>query len=376
MLSKELDTGATIYQVTQGDRLVSNIYCERPFCSLDSKRFLYARQRDGNGGDNTPHWEYLLCDFGSWKEEVVGVGFHQVSISYGNDFYFQRPKSQRELEFVRLDLATGCLEPIWACDKRTGHVGHPTVSPDGRRLAFHYPISFDPQSFGVAVVNLETGEQEIVFEHPHLCNAHLQFHPTDNRTLLVQLNRGCEFTSTGKRLKLAGDEGATLLLLDAVSGKTEALEIGKPHTPRITGHQVWLGQTDKVIATVAPEAPYEGAPNKGSVVSVRSGEACRQLGTGMVLNHIGSTPCGRYFFGDRIARDTIAVGSPITGKTVVIHEGPAEDLGGSPFGQQSHPHAYLTPDFRWMVFNSDQTGRPQVYVVRIPAEVLHGLHGD
>jgi len=81
MLSKDLDTGATIYQVTPGDRLVSKIYCERPFCSLDSKRFLYARQRDGNGGDNTPNWEYLLCDFGSWKEEVAGVGFHQVSIS-------------------------------------------------------------------------------------------------------------------------------------------------------------------------------------------------------------------------------------------------------------------------------------------------------
>ena len=202
----------------------------------------------------------------------------------------------------------------------------------------------------MAVVNLETGEQETVFEHPHLCNAHLQFHPTDNRTVLVQLNRACECTSTGKRLKLAGDEGATLLLLDAVSGKTEALEIGKPHTPSITGHQVWLDQTDKVIATVAPEAPYEAAPNKGSVVSVRSGEACRPIGTGMVLNHIGSTPCGRYFFGDSITRDTIAVGSPITGKTVVIHEGPAEDLGGSSFGQQSHPHAYLTPDFRWMFF--------------------------
>lgn len=374
MLSRELDTGATIYQITQENQLVSNIYCERPFCSLDSKRFLYARQLEGGGTDNARHWEYLLCDFGSWEQEVVGEGFHQVSLSYGNDFYFQRPKSDGELEFVRLDLATGNLEPVWACDKGTGHVGHPTVSPDGRLLAYHYPISFDPQSFGVAVVNLETGERETVFEHPHLCNAHLQFHPTDNRTLLVQLNRGCEYTKEGKRLKLVGEEGAMLLLLDAVSGETEALEIGKPHTPRITGHQTWLGKTGEVIATVAPEAPYDAAPDKGSVVSVRSGEACRQLGTGMVLNHIGSTPCGRYFFGDRIPRDTLAVGSPSTGKTVVIHEGPKEDSGGSPFGQQSHPHAYLTPDFRWMVFNSDQTGRPQIYVCQIPAELLNGLH--
>ena len=134
--------------------------------------------------------------------------------------------------------------------------------------------------------------------------------------------------------------------------------------------------TDEVIATVAPEAPYDAAPDKGSVVSLRSGDACRQLGTGMVLNHIGSTPCGRYFYGDRVTRDTIAVGSPSTGKTVVIHEGPEEDPGGSPFGQHSHPHAYLTPDFRWMVFNSDQTGRPQIYACQIPVELLHGLDSD
>lgn len=49
MLKTNLDNGVVVHQVTQGQRLVSNLYCERPFCSADSRRFLYARQSAGEG---------------------------------------------------------------------------------------------------------------------------------------------------------------------------------------------------------------------------------------------------------------------------------------------------------------------------------------
>lgn len=373
MLKTQLANGVVIHQITQEERLVSNIYCERPFCSADSKRFLYARHLSGEGSaERLINCEYVLCEFGTWKEEVVGTGFFQLTISYGNDFYFERPKSNGQLEFVRLDFATGALEPILACPR---HMGHPTVSADRRLLAYDYAISYNPQRFGVAVVNLQTGEENLVYEHPHLCNGHIQFHPTDNRTLLVQLNRGCEFTVDGKRLKLFGDAGATLLLLDALSGKTEYLQIGKPYTPPITGHQAWLGSTEKIITTVNPHGTYieyTAVPGKGNVLLATRQAPCRQLGTGIFIGHIGSTPCGRYFFGDHVTGDYIVIGSPVTGQTVTVHNDP-EQLGDSPFGQHSHPHAYLTPDFSWMVFNSDRTGRPQVYAALIPEELLSTL---
>ncbi len=391
MLKDELANGVEIYQVTQGNALVSNLYCERPYSSLDSRRFLYARQRDDAGSHDRQHgdlgpaayrkapqepgqdrlcpWEYVLCEFGTWEEEVVGAGFLQVSVSYGDDFYFQRPEAKGQLELVRLDMATGVLEPVWLCSSDTGYVGHPTVSTDRKWLAYHYPLSYSPQRFGVALVDLQTGERNVIYEHPHLCNAHLQFHPTDNRTLLVQLNRGCEYTSDGERLKLVGDEGATLLLLDAISGEVEPLLIGKPYTPPITGHEAWLGTSREVVATVIAEGEYVAAPTKGSVVVIAEGTPCRQLGTGIELIHIGSTPGGQYIYGDCIAEDYITIVSPVTGKTVTVHRDP-EQPGDSPYDQQSHPHAYLTPDFNWMVFNSDCTGRPQVYAARIPSELL------
>ncbi len=112
MLSAELKNGVVIYQITQENRLVSNIYCERPFCSADSKRFLYARQLDDAGPSDWTQWQYVLCEFGTWESEVVGEGLHQVCISYNNDFYFQRPVAGNRLEFVRLDMATAAVEPV------------------------------------------------------------------------------------------------------------------------------------------------------------------------------------------------------------------------------------------------------------------------
>jgi Tol biopolymer transport system component len=41
----------------------------------------------------------------------------------------------------------------------------------------------------------------------------------------------------------------------------------------------------------------------------------------------------------------------------------------------THPHAYVTPDRRWVIFNSDRTGRLQVYAAAVPTELVAGLTG-
>ena len=86
------------------------------------------------------------------------------------------------------------------------------------------------------------------------------------------------------REKAVESDKSFIVKAPAGSGKTEALEISKPHTPSITGHQLWLGQTDKVIATVALEAPYEAAPNKGSV------DRCEAVSLSTARNGDGSKP--------------------------------------------------------------------------------------
>ena len=39
-------------------------------------------------------------------------------------------------------------------------------------------------------------------------------------------------------------------------------------------------------------------------------------------------------------------------------------------------HAYITSDNKWVVFNSDRTGVPQVYIASIPKGFLEELQED
>lgn len=371
MSTRELDNGVVVTQVTNDERLISNIYCERPYTDADTRRFLFARKLS-EPGETPQRSQLVLCEFGTWRQQPVAEGIQQSGVSYNHDYYFQTFRDDERMAFARLDIGTGNVETVWEGDAPYGIARHPTVSADRRRLAFHTPLSYAPQRFGVVVVDLQTGHFGVVTESPDLCNAHLQFDPADDRTLLVQVNRGCAYEPDGTRTRLVGEQGATLWLLDAVTGEIDPLQIGKPFTPQATGHEAWLGRTSTVIATVSQRDDFAPGPGKGNTIIVERGRPHRQLGTGVYLNHIGSTPCGRYFHGDTELGDTIHVGSPRTGRVRLVHEEPGQ-ASDSPFGQMSHPHAYLTPDFRWVIYNSDRTGRPQVHAARLPEGFLDDL---
>lgn len=367
-LVEQLPSGVAVYQVTDHPAVKCNIYCERPYCSADSRSFLYARQADDDSGG----WDYLLCDFESWEERVVARGAMNASVSYNNDYYFVRSAGAKAKEMACIDLGTGDVAAVFAFRDGLGHAGHPGISRSGRYIAFGVALSYDPQRFGVELADVETGERRLICEDPFICNTHLQFGAFDDRTLMVQHNRGCEFTPAGERLRLVGDEGATLFLLDIEDGAITRLPLGTPHTTPVTGHEAWVGETSEMILTVAASGDF--APERGNILCLRAGEDCRQIGAGRRMCHIGTTHCGRYFCADGNNPQEVIIGSPATGKSVFVCD--PRSTYGRGYGQCSHPHAYLSPDFRWVVFNSDVTGRPEIYAAAIPEALLAGLDDD
>ena len=57
---------------------------------------------------------------------------------------------------------------------------------------------------GVEVVDLNNGTKRVVHEDPHICNPHTQFDQVDSNQILVQHNRGCEFSKDREAISSLG----------------------------------------------------------------------------------------------------------------------------------------------------------------------------
>jgi len=368
-----LPNGVAVHQATDEAADKSNIYCEHPWCPPDSHCFVYVRYAPEH--DPNP-MEYVSCDFETWKKRVVGRGRGGRIMANGGKFYYWRLSRKAAQELVEVDLEMEA-EQIIDVPEGVPNSGSFDISASGRYLAFSKPLSFDPQMFAVGVADLEHGTVGIIHEDPYICNTHLQFEPAEGKQLMVQHNRGCGFTTEGKMELLCGTEGCTLFLLSVPDGAATRLQVGPPHTPSLSGHETWLGPTGELIATLNYAEDYDYG--KGRIIRVKPGEPCREVCTPWELNHIGVEPSGRVFAGDAYMPDEIIIGSPATNRAAVVCQAKStynrarrrDGSGKCMF--DSHPHAYISPDRKWVVFNSDRTGVQQIYAAAIPAEMIEAI---
>lgn len=355
--------GAEIWQVTTQQLSQSNIYCEVPYCSADGRFFVYQRQDPTLAGNRT---EWMAVELGTWRQERldVGAGMSGCAISPDGMFYYLKRADRGRLLLMRAELPNGTPEPAHRFEETHRPRSLGTVSCDGRYYAAG--CRMDPQwtMFGVLLVDLKQGTQHIIDRDPFILNPHPQFEPGQGRQLLIQHNRGGKYTPDGKLQRLVGPEGATLYLLSVPGGKRTTLQVGTPYTTACTGHEAWIGNTREVLLSVSARDQF--APEKGNLLGVRASRAARVVAKGYRFNHVGVSRCGRFFCcDDWQAGYRVVVGSTTTGKAAAI----CESKTSPGRAQNTHPHAYLTPDLKWVIFNSNRSGFPHVYAASVPEGV-------
>ena len=367
LLIGERPNGVTVYQVTTDTHEKSNIYCELPYCSADSRVFVYEQKNPDTDPNTT---EYVQCEFGSWKTRVIGRGLGGPGMTHKGIFFYRRIVPGKCQELVRIDLGTGEERVIFEFPEDFKSRGLGTMSPDKRYYAYGVTLGYAPQMFGIELVDLQKGARDIINTDPDICNPHTQFEPTEGKYIMVQHNRGCEFKPDGTRVKLVGDQGATEYLVRIPDGEVTRLQVGPPHTPGITGHEAWIAGTGDILMSVRAADDY--APEKGNLIRIGPGKTPERVGTpGFRYNHVGTSPCGQYFFcDDWRGASKLVVGNLKTRKTAVI----CEAHTSMQQAQNTHGHPYMSPDCKWLVYNSDRSSRPQIHVASIPPELIAGLN--
>lgn len=356
---EEQPGGAEIWQVTTDEFDQSNIYCEIPYCSKDSRYFVYARK---NNALKTNRTQFMVVELGTWKQEQLdtGINISGSAISYEGLFYYLKHTEDGATDLLRADLATGEKKAVHRFkDLEIRSLG--TVTNDGRYYAGGTMTEPGWKMFDVAMIDLQTGEERILDRDPFILNPHPQFEPGEGRMLMIQHNRGGTYSDDGKLERLVGPEGATLYTLSVPEGKRTELQVGKPYTTPCTGHEAWIGTTGEMILSVSASGDY--APERGNLLGIRPGSPPRVIARGYRFNHCGASRCGRLFWGDDWQPPyKIVVGSTAEEESVVVCESKAKPDRR----QSSHPHPYVTPDSKWVIFNSNRSGPCHVYAARIP----------
>jgi hypothetical protein len=350
---------ARMIQLTSAALISHNIYCEERYTSTDGSRIAILRSHTGSESE-----QLWLVDMPSRSVALVcdSIAGYPTSNLYRDTLFFARKTSGSGRILTRLDLKTLEQDDVFdmsKCPEQRWLVC--TISPDERYFVANTRVKGDV--WGLYRVDLKDGTWDLFHQHPHICNPHPQFEPSKGQDILVQLNRGSVIDDDFNIIHLVGEEGATLYVMDKDGGNVRYLPVGKPHTPPVTGHECWVADTGKVILTTGGQLGTE-------LHLVTPGEErSRRIWKNVGFSHISASTDGRFFVTDDYRSAKIYVGDIASGRML-----PLCDTGSS-FGgpQYTHPHPYMTPDARFVIFNSDRTGLAQVWAAEIPRGFLESL---
>jgi len=351
------NVGAPLHQLTSAALISHDIYCEERYTSADGAVIAFLRNALGRG----PGEELWLCNLR--KGEVAAVnaaisGFPTSNL-FNDALYLTGAGTASDQVLMRLDLKTFELEEVFdmrKCPDTRYPVG--SISPDERYYIRNYRVS--ERMWGLFRVDLQRGTWEAFHEHEDICNPHPQFEPGKGEDILIQLNCGCVIDGEENIITLVGEEGAKLYAIDRDGGNLRMLPVGKPFTQGVTGHECWVGNTGKVILTTGGGEIHLATPGD---------EQSQLLWKGLPFMHISASVDGKYFLADDIANGRLYIGNIATGRLLPICDSGATCTSA----QASHPHAYMTPDNRFVIFNSDRTGLCQLWGAEIPADFLEAL---
>jgi hypothetical protein len=379
------ESGAVVTQLTSAAYIHTHIYPEAPVFTPDSRRFVYSRFRSVD----QPR-EYWICDLGAEGMGANGLrplttpddepSVHgPVVTPDGQWFVYVGVPEETDRDAVpTIEVRRRPLDPPGApsevvCAIEGFRRPYPlgTISPDGRYYATSALRLAGPGGrpiAGILVADLHERRITCVHEGQDIFNAHVQIDPGTGRDLLIQHNRGGVLDQAGTIVRLVGDEGATFYLIDIAGGNLRRLNIGRPFSRPVQGHQVWLGPSGRVLSTLVRRPGDD--PDEGDLVSIRPGdERPVEVARGWRFDHLAVTRDGRYFICDVPPNGEIVVGSVATGKVRVLC------VSGTSFGrpQYTHGHPFFSPDARQAFFNSDRTGLGQIYMASIPEGFLASL---
>ncbi len=207
----------------------------------------------------------------------------------------------------------------------------------------------------VELLDLQTEQWQVLLEMDGYHAKHEQFSRDGRNRVLIQLNK-------------LPDVEQVLLGEISLDGHFVLFPADRMWTPRPTGHECWIGETNRIFYSTR----MDERAGTNIFIGAAGDEAAKPVsGPGPHIGHVAVSKCGRYWVGD-----TSEDGIP-------IYIGNLESERCKRFvfsrtvydgNQWAHAHPYLTADNKWLIFTARRGEQlPQVYGARLPEGWLDEL---
>ena len=402
--------GMQVVQVTSDDaRSAESFYLDLPSWTADSTRFIFKRNASADGSLKEEVWLCNVAD-GFSIRPLVEQPFAMLSPDGRWAYYV--PRVQDKLEVRRLSVDTGEDIAVLDAPEPFARRGCYTISADGERICVGCFLGdgvTEGAPWGACVLDAADGSWRIIEFGNGYRNMHCQYsHDPDPRF-------SHDITAMGTDGKLSdgswltppdgswrwkdmpppfpkgqGNKGVHQVVRDDGTN-WRMLPLGNDDDVVSGGHITWRGKSYSLVASMYHHPPgrwraplFEASPIPIDAIEQRwLGEDVLKQPTGAgakVIDlsrklaradscHFGFDGSGRHFVSDTDGYNEGAYSYLYVGTCVE----PADD---DPYviakylllprtswkGQPAHPHAFLSPDAKYVVFQSDFTGKPQVHV--------------
>ncbi|NSW56851.1 MAG: hypothetical protein HPY44_12640 [Armatimonadetes bacterium] len=342
------DSGAQVFLLGADPRPADNIYGEQAYGDATGRRIAirYYNTDDQPGGISILD----LVD-GSRHDVLVGKPPFPAFHAWGEWLYYRQAVDGVPM-LRRCNYLTLQVENVAPLPPERGNYSYGTVSPDHRYYAVS--VSNEGAPSNVHLLDIQTGEWSILLDKPGYHAKHEQFSLDGRNRVLIQLNQ-------------MPDVKQVLLSELEIGGQEKPFPADRPYTPRPTGHEAWVGITDRIFFSTGTDPD-----SRTNVWTARVGDPgpVPAYEGKLRFNHISVSRCGRYFICDTNEEGVpLYVGSFATGNckrvafTRTVYDGK----------QWAHAHPYMTADNKWIIFASTRGGHPQVYGARLAEGWLDSL---
>ena len=324
--------GVAVTQITSDPRPSFNMYFEHNHFTPDSRTFIFTRQRDLSVG--APR-DLYRCDVDgtnmvqlSDEQDIYGIALSRD----GRHAYYVQGTTLKRVAMDTCELE----EVVHVPDAQPGGVGMAGQTGDGRCLLCTMRVGDDVGLFRLAT---DGSGADLLYASPFV--NHVSCDPGGD---VVSFNGAIN----GRR---------RFCVMDVAGGAPREFPMQR------FAHCAWLGRTGRVQGCLLP-------PGRAIMSMAEDDERPQPIVAGPYFWHSGASLDGEWIVADTNWPDEglQLVHVPTRSFTSLCD---ARAMNGDSLG--GHPEPAISPDGTVVIYTSNVTGMPQVYIARVPSEMREAL---